>query len=189
MSTNRQRIAARRRDQTTGSLNDSEPVFLAVGKVRRPHGLRGEVLVHILSDFPERLQPGAEILLGEEYLPVTIRSRRHHNDGLLIAFEQYSAREQLDAFRNQVLYIRIEDLPKLDNQEYYHHQLIGLDVWAEGQLLGKLSEIIETGANDVYVVRSEVGNEVLLPATSEVILGIDLEKKRLEAHLLPGLTE
>jgi len=84
------------------------------------------------------------------------------------------------AFRNQYLYVRADELPPLPEGEYYHHQLLGLRVFdLQGNLLGVLSEILETGANDVYVVRDEGGSEILLPVIEGVILEVDLGARRL----------
>ena len=188
MSTNRQRLAARRRNKETGSLTDGEPVFIVVGKLRRPHGVKGEVLVKVLSDFPERLQPGTELFLGEKHQPVTIQSRREHNQGLLIAFEGFASREDLDNLRNVFLYVRSADRPELGEGEFYHHQLIGMTVAEEdGNELGRLAEILETGANDVYLVRSATGDETLLPAIEDVIVKVDVESQQITVRLLPGL--
>lgn len=188
MNSHRQRLAARRRNQETGSQVNSEPVFLAVAKIRRPHGLRGEALVSVLSDFPERLKPGAPLYLGHHHKSVRIQSRRQHSEGLLLSFEGVSSREGLEALRNQFLFVKATDLPDLEEGEFYHHQIIGLEVWEEdGERVGLLIDILETGANDVYIVRSKEGKEILLPATSEVILAVDLDSKRIWARLIPGL--
>jgi 16S rRNA processing protein RimM len=187
VSNNRQRLAARRRNKTAGSLDDGELLFVAVAQVLRPHSLRGEVLVRVLTDFPERLQPGAHLFLGEKHRAVTIKSRQSHNKGLLLSFDEFAAREDVETLRGQTLYVKVEDVPPLESGEYYHHQLIGLHVWAEEQMLGVLTEIIETGANDVYVVRPAEGKEILLPATHEVILDINVEEKRMRVRLLPGM--
>lgn len=164
----------------TGSLPLGEPVFLAVGYIRRPHGVRGEMLMDLLTDFPERLVPGKRLYLGEEHLPVQIRSVRPALQAVLIAFEEFEDRDQVAAFRNQYLYVRADELPPLPEGEYYHHQLLGLMVFdREGHALGVLTEILETGANDVYVVRDEQGREILLPVIEGVILEVDLQSHRL----------
>lgn len=188
MSSNRRRIAAQRRKKATGSRIDSEPVFIAVGIARRPHGLRGEMAVSVLTDFPERLQVGSRLFLGEGHEPVTIRSRREHNEDLLVAFEEFPTRESLDHYRNAPLLVRIQDQPELAAGEYYHHQLLGLRVVDQGEhLYGVLVEILETGANDVYVVRDEAGAETLFPAIPDVVLAVDLEQGRIVVKPLPGL--
>lgn len=167
----------------TGSLPTGEPVFLAVGLIRRPHGVKGEVVMDVLTDFPERLVVGRRVYLGEAHRPTRIRSVRPADRAVLIAFEGFEDRDQVLELRNTYLYVRSDELPPLPEGEYYHHQLLGLQVVdAQGQGLGILVEILETGANDVYVVRSESGEEILLPAIEGVILEVDLEGRRLVAN-------
>lgn len=188
MSSNRRKIAARRKNPQAGSQQDSEPVFVVVGIGRRPHGLHGEMLVQVLSDDPERLQPGAELGLGPQRLPATVKSARHHNQGLLIAFEEFPNREDIEPFRNVPLYVHVDDLPALDPGEYYAHQLVGLTVIDEaGRELGTVHEVLETGANDVYVLHNAEGKELLLPAIEDVVLDIDVDKRQITVRLLPGL--
>jgi 16S rRNA processing protein RimM len=161
---------------------------LVVGKLRRPHGLRGEILMDILTDFPERLLPGETVYIGENYRSFNIRTRRPHKGGLLVTFDPYHDPESVGSLRNLLVYVRTDDRPPLPEGEYYHHQLLGLHVLSdEGQSLGHLIKILDTGANDVYVVRPESGSEILLPAIDSVILNIDLERGEILVHLLPGL--
>ncbi len=146
--------------------------------------------MEVHTDFPEKLTAGATVYLGEARLPLTIRRRRVHNDGLLLAFESYITPEQVGKFRNQSLYKSQKRVPKLTTGEFFHSQLLGMDVQDdEGRLLGKITAILETGANDVFEVTDEAGREVLLPATSEVILAVDLEQKKMRVHILPGLLD
>ena len=188
MSSNRRRIAAQRRNKQSGSIDDGEPEFIAVAKLRRPHGLKGEMLVSVLTDFPERIKLGAIFYLGTDHSPITIKSRRGHNQGLLLSFEELPSREHLETERNKLLFAKVAELPELEEGEYYHHQLIGFRVVNEkDEDLGKLAEILETGANDVYIVRSDEGKDLLLPATSEVVQSIIPEKKRIVVKLIPGL--
>ncbi len=171
-----------------GGGSSGAPVYLMVGKLRRPHGIRGEMQMEVLTDFPERLQVGVQVLVGESHIPLRIRSQRWHNQVLLLAFEGLKTPEAGGEFRNQFVYVLAEDRPSLPEGEYYHHQLLGLTVVNEdGQRLGKLEEILTTGANDVYLVRLDNGSELLLPAIHEVILEINLEQSQMKVHLLPGL--
>jgi 16S rRNA processing protein RimM len=177
-------------DRPAGSPAAGEPAFLVVGKVRRPHGVAGDVLVEIYTDFPERLQVKAVVYAGEKHLPLTINRQRFHNDGVLLGFDGFSTPEQAGRFRNQILYIKTEEAAELPNGEYYFHELLGLSVKDEtGEDLGEVTEIMQTGANDVYVVTNEAGRELLLPAISEVILEVDLVSKSMKVHLLPGLLD
>jgi 16S rRNA processing protein RimM len=173
----------------TGALpEETEPVYLAVGKFSRTHGVRGDILFTVLTDFPERLRSGKLIYVGEERKPLRIRRRREHASGLILGFNEYHDREGVDELKNQVAYVKAADLPPLEEGEYYHHQLLGIRVEADsGETLGELVDILENPANDIYVVRPEKGPDILLPAIDPVILEIDLEQQVMRVHLLPGL--
>ncbi len=171
-----------------GSLHQGEPVFLAVGKLRRPHGVHGEIIMDVLTDFPERIHQGITLYVGPDHQPLKLRSLRGHAAGMLVAFDGYHTPEQASELRNQIAYVPAADRPPLPVGEYYHHQLIGLKVVDEkGEVLGKVTEILATGATDVYVVRPEMGAEILIPAADEFILDTDLERGMLRVHVAPGL--
>ncbi|RMF51113.1 MAG: ribosome maturation factor RimM [Anaerolineae bacterium] len=174
----------------TGSSSD-EPVFVALGRLGRPHGLRGEMRMSVWSDEPEtRLKAGNRVYLGEAHRPLVIRSTRWHQGLLLIAFEGHPARTSVETFRNQLVYLPVDALPPLDEGEAYYYQIIGMQVITDdGQPLGVVEEILETGANDVFVVRSPEGREILLPDITEVILAVDVETRQVRVHLLDGLLE
>jgi 16S rRNA processing protein RimM len=177
-------------EEPAGSPAAGEPVFLAVGKVRRPHGVAGDVLVEIYTDYPGRLKPKMMVYVGRNYLPLTISRQRFHNAGVLLAFEGYYTPEQAGRFRNEILFIKRDNTEELPEGEYYFHQLLGLSVFDEtGEPLGEMTEILETGANDVYVVTNSDGREILLPAIEEVILEVDLVSLSMKVHLLPGLLD
>jgi 16S rRNA processing protein RimM len=161
---------------------------LVIGKLRRPHGLRGEMLMNVHTDFPERLKPKRTVYVGAGYRPLRIRSCRWHRQAMLIAFDSYHDSETAGELRNQLVYVRADTLPALEEGEYYHHQLLGLHVVSdEGQELGTVAKILETGANDVFLVRPETGPDILLPNIDSVVLAIDLERGEMRVHLLPGL--
>lgn len=164
------------------------PDFLVVGKVRRPHGVHGEVVAEIYTDFPERLSPKKAIYLGEKHVKLVIASQRPHNEGLLLGFEGVATPEQAGRYRNQILSIAALEVAELPEGEFYFHELLDLEVMNEaGDPLGTLTEILETGANDVYVVTDSSGRELLLPAIPEVVLNVDLDAKTMKVHLLLGL--
>ncbi len=166
-----------------------EPQYLAVGRVAAAHGVRGEVEVEVHTDFPQRFAPGARFLAGERKEALVVENVRPHKKRLLIKFETVDDRTRAERLRGEWLYVPIEEAWPLGEDEYYEHQIIGLEVWTdEGEYLGLVDHIIYTGANDVYVVQGPRG-EVLLPAIRDVILDIDLEAERMTVHLLPGLVE
>jgi 16S rRNA processing protein RimM len=175
--------------QNSGSPLPGEPEYLAIGKLRRPHGVHGEMLMSVWTDFPERLQPDTLVYLGKTHLAVHIKSVRGQKQDALIVFDEFSDREEVGRFRNQVVYVRTADLPVLPDDELYLHQLLGLQVIRDEDdvSLGVVAEILETGANDVLLVRREGKSDILIPDIDPVILAIDLEKGEIRVNLLPGL--
>jgi 16S rRNA processing protein RimM len=174
----------------TGSPESGEPVYLSVGVLRRPHGLRGEMLMEVLTDFPQRLKSGEGLLVGPNHKLMTLASVRGHNDGLLVRFEGIETPEEAGKYRGNGIFVRAEDRPALPEGEFYHHEVIGLRVVNEdNEELGILSEILLTGANEVYIVKRPDGRDLLLPAIEEVILKIDPEAGLVRIRLLPGLDE
>ena len=173
--------------QSSGSPA-GEPVYLVIGYLRRPHGVQGEVIMDLHTDFPERIKSGRKVLIGEKHHPHTFDTVRPHGDGLLVSFRGVDTPEDVGKFRNQWVYIKASQVPPLPKGQHYQYELIGLDVVDENETpLGKLVEILETGANDVYVVRDESGKEILLPAIPSVILNLDMDRRLLRVHLLEGL--
>jgi 16S rRNA processing protein RimM len=182
------RSARAKQDEASGSPPIGEPDFLVVGKLRRPHGVHGEILMDVYTDFPERLEAGVTVYLGPQHMPVQIRNTRWQAPAMLVAFARYGSREEVGELRNLLVHVRADDRPPLSEGEYYHHQVLGMQVVEEsGENLGVLSGILETGANDVFIVTTQEGREILLPATEDVLLEIDLERKQMRVHLLPGL--
>lgn len=174
----------------SGSPLPGEPEYLVVGYLRRPHGVRGEMVMEVHTDFPERLGPDVEVFVGDTYQPLIISSARPHNEGMIVKFQNLDTPEGAGRFRNQSVYVRTADRPPLPAGQYYHHQLIGFSVVDEKhELLGALTEIMQTGANEVYVVRRPDNTEVLLPAISSVLLSVDMHRREILVHLLPGLIE
>lgn len=175
---------------TTGSSLEEEPVFVIIGKFRKPHGIRGEIRMTVLTDFPDLIEKGMTIYLGEKYQPYTINGLRWKGEDLLVSLEEMPDRTAVEIFRNIMVSVKSEDIPEPDEGEYYLHQLIGMEVITdEGENLGKLTEVILTGANDVYLVSPPQGKEILLPAIEEVILAINLEDQTMTVHIIPGLLD
>ncbi len=167
---------------------DGEPVYLVVGFLRRAHGLQGEMIMDLHTDFPERFRSGRKLFVGEEYKVMTVESVRSHAKGMLIKFKGIETPEDTAQFRNQWVYVKASEIPALPEGQIYQHELFGFKVVDENENpLGELVEIIETGANDVYVVRDESGKEILLPAIPSVILDLDPIRRLMRVHLLEGL--
>ena len=141
------------------------------------------------TDFPERLKNGRKLFVGEGHKPMTLASTRPHAKGMLIKFRGVETPEDAVPYRNQWVYVKATDVPALPEGQIYQYELFGFTVVDEKEnLLGQLVEIIETGANDVYVVKPESGKEILLPAIPSVVVAIDADRRLMRVHLLEGLT-
>ena len=174
----------------SGSPLDGEPEYLVVGQLRRPHGIHGEMVMEVQTDFPERLKPDSEVYLGEHHGRMIISSARFHNEGLLIKFQEVNSPEEAGRYRNQPVYVKTADRPKLPKDQYYHHELTGFNVVDEnGELIGNLTEIMQTGANDVYVVRRVNGKDLLLPVIASVVLAVEKSSRQIRVRLIPGLLD
>lgn len=173
--------------KNTGSPK-GEPLYLSVGFLRRPHGLQGEIIMDLHTDFPERMKIGRKLFVGDEYKPITLTSVRPHQSGLLVKFKNVETTEAAGLYRNLWVFIRAKDAPPLPEGQIYQHELIGFKILDENDnLLGELVEILETGANDVYVVRDDSGKEILLPAIPSVILDLQPARRFIRVHVLEGL--
>lgn len=164
------------------------PKFLAVGQVLRPHGVRGALLIQSDTELIYTITPGSKVYMGETHAPITVIRLNPHRKQFLLTVEEIKSREEADRFRGAVLEIDFTDAEPLPEGQFYHWQLEGIEVYSEeNERLGVLEQIIITGANDVYVVRSETGEEVLLPAIESVIKSVNLQARRMIVHILPGL--
>jgi len=167
-----------------------EPVYLAIGFLRRPHGVTGEIIMDLHTDFPGRIKAGRKVYISDKYESAMIGSVRQHGKGLLVRIKGFDTPETAGRFRNQWVYVQSREVPPLPDGQYYKYELVDLDVVDdEGNNLGTLKEIIETGANDVYVVKSESGKEILLPAIPTVVLNVDMTSRLMTVHLLDGLID
>jgi 16S rRNA processing protein RimM len=172
----------------SGSPNGG-PLYLSLGFLRRPHGVRGEIIMDLHTDFPERLRKGRKLFVGEDHKPMSLEAIRPHGKGMLIKLKTIDTPEAAGQFRNQWVYAAMKDLPPLAEGQHYQHELLGIEVIDDnGNPLGKLVEIIETGANDVYVVKDDSGKEILLPNIPSVVLDLDFDRRIMKVHLLEGLT-
>jgi 16S rRNA processing protein RimM len=164
---------------------DQPPERLMIGIIGAPHGINGAMRLRIVSDFPERLASLTHVYLGDEPQRRRLRSLRGASPSTILEVAGITSRNEADLYRGMPLYIDIRDAKPLDEDEYYWHQLIDMAVVTpEGESLGTLTSILQTGANDVYVVTRPDGSELLLPALRDVVLEIDVPNKRMVAKPL-----
>jgi 16S rRNA processing protein RimM len=165
----------------SGSPANGEPEYILIGKLQRTHGVTGEIVFGVQTDFPERVKAGKIVFLGNQHRPLKITGVRPFHNNLLATFENINTREEAALLTNLEVFVLTKELPPLDDGQYYHHQLIGLTAILEnGQTLGIVHEVLVTGANDVYVIENSEGIETLLPAVESVILQIDLKTKSMK---------
>ncbi len=171
----------------------SEPKYLLIGAILRPHGVIGEVRMKVITHYPERLRELKTVYLATapDSPKVTEHQLEHvrmHQEYALMKFKGINDRNQADMLRQLVVMVAIGDAIPLDEGEHYLYQLIGLTVQTEaGEVLGKLTDVLETGANDVYIVDSPQYGEVLIPATDETIKSTDVETGLMVVALPDGL--
>ncbi len=163
--------------------------FIAVGRVLRPHGVRGELRIEILTDYPERLSLHSVFYLGQRGHPYQVEGIRFHRGAALVKLKGCDSRNEAELLRGMLVQIPIEDAVPLEEDEYYTFQLLGAEVFDDqGERLGRVVEVIDTGANDVYVVRGPQG-EILIPAIEDVVLELDVEARRIVIAIPPGLLD
>ena len=151
------------------------------------HGLRGELRCQVLTEFPERFDTTRAVFLGDPPVRYRVRRARAAGAAVLLTLDGITTPEQAAEHRGQEVLVRLEDAVPLPEGRFYWHQVLGLEVRDEdGRVLGKVADIVETGANDVYVLRTN-GPDLLLPAIKDVILAIEPERGTMTVRLLPGL--
>lgn len=164
--------------------------YLAIGRISTAHGIHGEVRVELHTDFPERFAPQVKVFLGDALTPATIEYARPHKQQMLVKFVDIETRNEAEAMRNQWLFVPESEAVELEADSYWVHDIIGLQVQTEnGEPLGAVTDVLFTGANEVYVVQESNGNELLLPAIADVVQKVDLAAGAITVRLLPGMRD
>lgn len=166
--------------------------MLRVGVIASTHGVKGEVKVFPTTDDPKRFKQLKEVILdtGKEQFPLEIEQVKFFKSMVILKFKGYDNINDIEKYKSKDLLIHREQAVELEPDEYFITDLIGLTVRTdEGEILGSLKDVIETGANDVYVVGMEDGRELLLPAIGDCILDVDLDEGKMTVHVLDGLMD
>ncbi|MAT96493.1 MAG: 16S rRNA processing protein RimM [Anaerolineaceae bacterium] len=174
--------------KTLAAAADDETEFIVIGEITKPHGVRGEMRVKPHTDEPERFTWLEQVYIGEENPRLmAVEKARLHQGMILLKLAAVNDRTAADTLRGEWLMVPETEALPLEEGEYFLFQLEGLAVsTVEGEALGTLTRIIETGANNVFVVQGEQG-ELLLPDIADVVQEIDFENGRMVVALLPGL--
>ena len=163
--------------------------FLEIGQIVNTFGIKGMVKVKPFTDDITRFDRLDKVYVESNKIKkqYEIEEVKYHKDMVLIKFKGIDKVENAELLRNCYLKVDRKDEPELEEGTYYIVDLLGLDVYSdEGNLLGKLDDIYNYGSSDIYVVKDELGKQLLLPAISDVIKEINLEQKKIVVHILPG---
>ena len=164
--------------------------YLEIGQIVNTFGIKGMVKVKPFTDDIRRFDRLEKVYIEKQKVKekYEIEEVKYHKEMVLIKFKGIDNPEQANLLRNCYLLVNREEEEPLEEGRYYIVDMIGLEVYTEeGDLLGNLEDIYNTGSNDIYVVRDELGKQILLPAIKEVIKSVDIDDRKLIVHLLPGL--
>ena len=164
--------------------------LLQVGVISSTHGVRGEVKVFPTTDDVKRFKKLKKVILdtGKEQLPLEIEGVKFFKQFVILKFRVIDNINDIEKYKGKSLLVDREHAVKLKKDEYFIADMIGMDVFTEeGELFGALKDVMETGANDVYIIEMTDGKEVLVPAIKQCILDVDIENRKMVIHLLEGL--
>lgn len=169
--------------------------WVVIGEITRPHGVKGAVRVTVHTDYPERFDSLSLVYImpadGGSPRQVSFALAGRQKEQLICHLGGISSREAAEELRGMLLVIPRDEAMELPPDHYYIFELVGLRVYTEdGKYLGRLKEVLQPGANDVYIVEAEaLDGEILLPAIKDVIISVDLAKGQMLVRLLPGLLD
>lgn len=166
--------------------------LLQVGIITSTHGVRGEVKVYPTTDDPRRFRRLKEVVLdtGREKMNLEIEGVKFFKQFVILKFKGLDNINDIEKYRQKSLYVTRKNAVRLQRDEYFIADLIGLKVQDEdGTELGTIKDVIETGANDVYEVEMADGRSLLLPAIKQCILNVDVENGMMQVHVLEGLLD
>lgn len=166
--------------------------FFKVGVITSTHGVRGEVKVYPTTDDPRRFKRLKEVLLdtGKERLPLEIEGVKFFKQFVILKFKGIDNINDVEKYRQKELYVPRKNAVRLSRDEYFVADLMGLRVIDEADAeVGILEEVMETGANDVYVIRMTDGKELLLPAIKQCVLEVNVKDGFVRVHIMDGLLD
>ena len=166
--------------------------YLIVGTITTTHGIHGEVKIFPQTDDVKRFKKLKEVFLdtGKEKRLLHPESVKFFKQFVIIKFKEFNSMNEAEGLRGKNLLVDRKNAVKLQKDEYFISDLIGLNVYRENDLpVGILTDVLQTGANDVYVVKKEDGSEILLPAIKECIQKVDTEERKMVVFMMPGLED
>lgn len=172
------------------STNLNKEDMFRIGVITEPHGVRGEVKLFPTTDEPGRIGKLPVVYMEQkgELVPLHPVNARAQKNLMIVKFKEYDDRDAVERLRKNELFITRDNAVKLRKNEYYISDLIGLIcIDEDGNQVGTLTEVYETGANDVYEITKEDDSKILLPAIKQCILGVDIDGGTIRVHVLEGL--
>ena len=166
--------------------------YLRVGVISSTHGIAGEVKVFPTTDDNNRFKKLKQVFLdtGKEYLELEVERVRFFKNMVIVKFKGINNINDIEKYKGKDLLVTRENAVPLEEDEYFIYDIMGAQVVdEEGKEIGTLVEVLATGANDVYVVKTPQGKEILMPVIDECILDIDFDNKVVTAHIMPGLLD
>jgi 16S rRNA processing protein RimM len=168
-------------------INNTEPEFINIGTIVSPWGLHGHVRVTVETDFPQRFSSSSQVYIDGQIM--VIDEATQHKGQAIIKLHGVDSEEEADELVGHVIEVHHSQLFSLKDEEYFHFQLIDLKViTSDGDVIGKISDILSTASADVYVINGKNG-DILIPATDEVIKSIDISKGTMIIEPIAGLLE
>jgi len=166
-------------------MKSSDLEFITIGQILAPWGTKGKLKVKVITDFPQRFASSSTVYINRQ--PMTVDSTEQYKGEAIIKLNTIDNVKAARRLRGQPIEIHHSQVYSLPEGQYYHFQLIGLEVrTTQGELLGNIAEILTAESNDNYVVKGDEG-EILIPAIEDVIKSIDLNKRRMVIEAIPGL--
>lgn len=166
--------------------------LLQVGVISSTHGIAGEVKVFPTTDDVNRFDYLKEVILdtGREKLDLTVAGVKYFKNMVILKFKGIDNINEVEKYRGCFLWVTRENAVELEEDEYFVCDMIGLKVMTdEGEELGELTDVIQTGANDVYAVKTKEGKEILLPAIADCVLNVNIEENTMTVHVMDGLLD
>ena len=166
--------------------------LLQVGVITTTHGVRGEVKVFPTTDDANRFKKLKEVILdtGKEQLPLEIAQVKFFKNLVILKFKGIDNINDIEKYKGKSLYVTREHAVKLKKDEYFIADLIGMRaVTEEGEELGTIKDVLQTGANDVYIIKKDGEDELLVPAIKDCVKNVDIEGGVMTLHLLEGLRD
>ncbi|WP_427018340.1 ribosome maturation factor RimM [Pseudarthrobacter sp. P1] len=160
-----------------------------IARIGKPHGIRGEVTVQVLTDAPEdRFVPGVELVVKPATLgPLTVRSARWNKDILLLGFERFSTRNEAETLRGATLFVESDDVEDDGDDAWYEHELVGLAARVGTEVVGKVAALRTMPVQDLLIIENADGEEILVPFVEEIVPEVNIEGGYILLTPPPGL--